>query len=34
VAVRSGDSLRVGYFKLLYYYQNRTAHIATKELAR
>jgi glycerol-3-phosphate O-acyltransferase len=24
---RSGDSLRAGYMKLLYYYQNRTSHI-------
>ncbi len=27
VAVRSGDRIRVNYVKLLYYYQNRTAHI-------
>lgn len=27
VAQRAGDCLRVGYFKLLYYYQNRTSHI-------
>ena len=27
VARRAGDTLRVGYFKLLYYYQNRTSHI-------
>jgi glycerol-3-phosphate O-acyltransferase len=32
VARRAGDTLRVGYFKLLYYYQNRTSHIAPIEV--
>jgi hypothetical protein len=32
VARRAGDTLRVGYFKLLYYYQNRTSHIARESL--